>query len=129
MERIRGTVCRGRYRARQAFTERRLQEVEQFIGWRPYKGTLNVRVLDLPKVVTSLGRPIAETEHKTRIGPLRWWPGVLELPDHSEVEVLLVRGMHTNTRCLEFVAQSYLRAKAHGVRDGDLVWFLPNKVL
>jgi CTP-dependent riboflavin kinase len=102
-----------------------MNEVYQMVGWWPYPGTLNVRVSNLRGMVDSLGPPLAETEHETKIGPLRWWTGKLELPDESRVVALLVRGKYSKTNYLEFVTQVPLRW-AMALKNGDQVWFIPN---
>ena len=128
--RIYGTVCRGAGKASMAFTEQRMQEVYRMVSWYPYPGTLNMRLLTsngqqpLAKVMDSLGQPLAETEHDTPIGPLQWWPGRLQLPSgHLEV-ALLVRGVGTATRYLEFVTQVSMRF-AENLKNGDRVCFIP----
>jgi CTP-dependent riboflavin kinase len=125
LTKVQGIVCSGCGRANLAFTEERMQEIYNLVGWWAYPGTLNVRVLDLPKVITNLGTPLAETEHATRIGPLRWWSGRLELSDDRSVNVLAVRGVNSGMRNLELVASLPLRF-SYDLRDGDRVWFTPN---
>ena len=126
MVEIRGTVSSGMGRASKAFTEKRITEVERLFGFRPYPGTVNVRVPALNAFVALLGNPAAETEPETPIGPLRWWPiSVAFGPPSGDgrgpaVSVgLLVRGARTRTSYLELVFPSRLRAS--GLRNGDSV--------
>jgi CTP-dependent riboflavin kinase len=117
---IRGIVCKGTGQASRAFTEKRMAELQRLFGIRPVPGTLNVRVADLPAAVALLGEPAALTEHETRIGPLRWWPGSLSSERlHRPANVLLVRGEKSKAPYLEVVSQHHFRRL--GLTDGSVV--------
>jgi CTP-dependent riboflavin kinase len=91
-----------------------MAEIERRFGWRPFPGTLNLRVADLSNATLRLGEPEALTEHSSRIGPLRWWPVVLS--GAYSGPALVVRGQKSTAPYLEIVAP--VRLREH-VADGD----------
>jgi len=99
-----------------------MNEIYNMVGWYPYAGTLNVRVKELATILKQLPTPLQETEADTKIGPLQWWLGKLQLPGDVSVVCLLVRGKNTKTNYLEFVTQLPLRAST-SVKNGDTVYF------
>jgi CTP-dependent riboflavin kinase len=120
---IRGTVSRGSGQARKAFRPERLSELKRLFGLQPYPGTLNVRVPSIEAAIESLGEPAAYTEHRTPIGPLRWWPASLAIPGQC-FSVLIVRGQRSKAPYLEIVAATRLRG---WLSDGDPVTLTPRE--
>jgi len=126
--RIPGRITSGCGKANLAFTDQRQQDIYGMMGWEAYPGTLNVKPDHVrpSAVVAQLGRPLRETEHDTKIGPLQWWSGRLVLPDQSHIPVLLVRGVNSGTGYLEFVAQLCLSVTGPLQRN-DQVFFIPHE--
>ena len=115
---IQGMVRSGCGRATQAFTEQRCEELRMLFGWRPYPGTLNLSVKELDLLISRLGPPDEQTEHETRIGPLRWWQASLAIMG-KRLPVLIVRGLKSRTTYLEVAAPIKLREL--GLADGRTV--------
>ncbi len=87
------------------------------------RGTLNVRVDNLSRAVSSLGNAHFETDKEDqRLGPLRWWRVMVtgeKLPLQG-VRAFVVRHYKTGTTYLEVMSSVHFCDK-FGLRNGDRI--------
>jgi CTP-dependent riboflavin kinase len=120
-----GVVVSGRGGASRAMADpERMASRREVSGMPLVPGTLNVLVADLGGAVESLGVPArtSEAAQSGTLGPLQWWPVLLEAPAGTFV-CWVVRHVNTGTRYLELVAD--VRFRDLGVRDGVRVEVTP----
>ncbi|MBI3859011.1 MAG: CTP-dependent riboflavin kinase [Thaumarchaeota archaeon] len=126
---IRGRVFtgmgKGRYYVGHPEYQRRF---EAALGYRPYPGTLNVKVEegDSAKALQELRRMDAIRVDGFKLGEetfssLRCFPGAL---GEEKVNLLIIDITYYNERVAELISPTYLRGKL-GLRDGDLATFVP----
>lgn len=118
---IKGIVCTGLMKASKIpedIFQNRCRAAEATLT----RGTLNVHVEDLSKVLSQLGSTHFSTDLDNKaIGPLDWWKIKLfhKKLDSSGVDAFIVRHQRTKTRYLEIMSREHLRGL--GLLDGDCV--------
>ncbi len=125
-EAIRGVVVSGKGEG-ELYVNLYAREFERILGFRPYPGTLNVRLLDSGEVKRR-ERILAEVKPLI-IPPPRGFPGLSVVHCYSarlqglEVFIVEPRIPGYDRSVAELIARDYLRGTL-GLRDGDRVEIL-----
>lgn len=116
---IEARVVPGRGSVSRRVTGERLEKRRRACKMRLVPGTLNLDGRPAA-LLGELGEPTVTCEPRHRLGPLRFWPVLLEAGDLTgPVIAYYVRHVRSRMGHLEFCADVHLRSL--GLSDGDLV--------